>query len=220
MFDSLILGGITPLSFLICTAAALVLGLLVSLCFSFRAHFSGSFTITLAIIPAIVTVIIMMVSGSIGAGVAVAGTFSLVRFRSEPGTARQIGALFLAVALGIACGMGYVVLAAIFFAIVTLFFLLLTAANFGVHSDTQRELRITIPEDLDYEGIFDDLFSTYTTGHTLNRVKTTNMGTLYELSYAVTLRDEKQIKAFMDEIRTRNGNLTVICGRMRTESNL
>lgn len=220
MFDSLILGGITPLSFLICTASALVLGLLVSLCFSFRAHFSGSFAITLAIIPAIVTVIIMMVSGSIGAGVAVAGTFSLVRFRSEPGTARQIGALFLAVALGIACGMGYVVLAAIFFAIVTLFFLLLTVVNFGVHSDTQRELRITIPEDLDYEGIFDDLFSTYTTGHTLNRVKTTNMGTLYELSYAVTLRDEKQIKAFLDEIRTRNGNLTVICGRMRTESNL
>lgn len=220
MFNSVILSGITPLSFLICTAAALILGLLVSLCFSFRAQFSGSFAITLAIIPAIVAVIIMMVSGSIGAGVAVAGTFSLVRFRSEPGTARQIGALFLAVALGIACGMGYVVLAAIFFAIVTLFFLLLTAVNFGAHSDTQRELRITIPEDLDYEGIFDDLFDTYTTGHTLNRVKTTNMGTLYELSYAVTLRDEKKIKSFLDEIRTRNGNLTVICGRMRTESNL
>lgn len=220
MFNSVLISGITPLSFLICTAVALVLGLLVSLCFSFRAQFSGSFAITLAIVPVIVTVIIMMVSGSIGAGVAVAGTFSLVRFRSEPGTARQIGALFLAVALGIACGMGYVVLAAIFFAIVTLFFLLLTALNFGAHNDTRRELRITIPEDLDYEGIFDDLFAAYTTNHTLDRVKTTNMGTLYELSYTTTLRDEKQIKPFLDEIRTRNGNLTVICGRMRTESNL
>lgn len=220
MFNSVLLSGITPLSFLICTAAALVLGLLVSLCFSFRAQFSGSFAITLAIVPAIVTVIIMMVSGSIGAGVAVAGTFSLVRFRSEPGTARQIGALFLAVALGIACGMGFVVLAAVFFAIVTVFFLLLTAVNFGARSDTRRELRITIPEDLDYEGIFDDLFAAYTTNHTLDRVKTTNMGTLYELTYTATLRDEMQIKPFLDAIRTRNGNLTVICGRMRTESNL
>lgn len=220
MFNSVILSGITPLSFLICTASALVLGLLVSLCFSFRAQFSGSFAITLAILPAIVAVIIMMVSGSIGAGVAVAGTFSLVRFRSEAGTARQIGALFLAVALGIACGMGYVVLAAVFFAIVTLFFLLLTAVNFGAQTSARRELRITIPEDLDYEGIFDDLFDTYTAGHTLDRVKTTNMGTLYEISYTVTLKDEKKIKAFLDEIRMRNGNLTVICGRVRAESNL
>lgn len=220
MFDSVILSGITPLSFLICTATALVLGLLVALCFSFRAQFSGSFAITLAILPAIVSVIIMMVSGSIGAGVAVAGTFSLVRFRSEAGTARQIGAVFLVVALGIACGMGYVVLAVIFFAIVTVFFLLLTAVNFGAQTAARRELRITIPEDLDYEGIFDDLFDTYTTGHTLDRVKTTNMGTLYEISYTVTLKDEKKIKAFLDEIRTRNGNLTVICGRVRAESNL
>lgn len=220
MFDSIILSGITPSSFLICTAASLVLGLLVALCFSFRAHFSRSFAVTLAMIPAIVQVLIMMVSGSIGAGVAVAGTFSLVRFRSEPGTARQIGALFLAVALGIACGMGYVVMAAVFFVIVTLFFLLLTAVGFGEHTGAQRDLRITIPEDLDYEGIFDDLFSTYTTTHMLDRVKTTNMGTLYELRYTVTLKDETQIKPFMDAIRTRNGNLTVICGRVGTESNL
>lgn len=220
MFDSVILSGITPVSFLICTGVSLVLGLLVALCFSFRSKFSKSFAVTLAMIPAIVQVLIMMVSGSIGAGVAVAGTFSLVRFRSEPGTARQIGALFLAVALGIACGMGYVVLAAVFFVIVTLFFLLLTAVGFGEQAAAQRDLRITIPEDLDYEGVFDDLFSAYTTAHTLDRVKTTNMGTLYELRYTVTLRDEKKIKPFIDEIRTRNGNLTVVCGRVGTESNL
>ena len=220
MFDSIILSGITPVSFLICTATSLILGLLVALCFSFRAHFSRSFSVTLAMIPAVVQVLIMMVSGSIGAGVAVAGTFSLVRFRSEPGTARQIGALFLAVALGIACGMGYVVMAAVFFVIVTLFFLLLTAVGFGERTGAQRDLRITIPEDLDYEGVFDDLFSTYTSTHTLDRVKTTNMGTLYELRYTVTLKDETKIKPFMDAIRTRNGNLTVICGRVGTESNL
>lgn len=220
MFNTVIASGLSPLSFLLCTGVSLILGLLVALCFSFRAHFSRSFSITLAILPAIVQVIIMMVSGSIGAGVAVAGTFSLIRFRSEPGTARQIGALFLAVALGIACGMGYVVLAAIFFVMVILFFLLLTAVGFGESTSAQRDLRITIPEALDYNGVFDDLFAAYTSAHTLDRVKTTNMGTLYELRYTVTLRDETKIKAFLDEIRTRNGNLTVVCGRVGTESNL
>ena len=220
MFNSVIASGLTPTAFLICTGISLFLGLLVALCFSFRSQFTRSFAITLAILPAIVQVIIMMVSGSIGAGVAVAGTFSLVRFRSEPGTARQIGALFLSVALGIACGMGYVALAAIFFVIVTLFYLLLSAVGFGGHTGAQRDLRITIPESLDYEGVFDDLFSTYTSAHTLDRVKTTNMGTLYELRYTVTLKDEAKIKPFLDEIRTRNGNLTVVCGRVGTESNL
>ena len=220
MFESLITGGLTAQSFLICTAVSLVLGLLTALCFSFRASFSKSFCLTLAILPAIVQMIIMMVSGSIGAGVAVAGTFSLVRFRSEPGTARQIAALFLAMALGIALGMGYAVLAAVFFLIVTLFFLLLTLVNFGGDHGAQRDLRITIPESMDYEGVFDDLFQKYTTAHSLERVRTTNMGTLYELRYTVQIKNEKEIKAFMDEIRTRNGNLTIICGRVSTESAL
>lgn len=123
-------------------------------------------------------------------------------------------------ALGIASGMGYVALAAVFFVIVTLFYLLLTAVRFGERSGAQRDLRITIPESLDYEGVFDDLFSTYTTAHSLDRVKTTNMGTLYELRYTVTLKDETKIKPFLDEIRTRNGNLTVVCGRVGSESNL
>ena len=220
MFDSLRASGLTAQSFLNCTGVSLVLGLLTALCFSFRAHFSKSFCLTLAILPAIVQVIIMMVSGSIGAGVAVAGTFSLVRFRSEPGTARQIAALFLAVALGIAMGMGYAVLAGVFFLIVTLFFLLLTLVGFGDDRGTQRDLRITIPESMDYEGVFDDLFAQYTTSHSLERVRTTNMGTLYEIRYTIVLKDEKQLKAFMDELRTRNGNLTIVCGRVSTESAL
>ena len=146
MFNSLLASGLTAQSFLICTAVSLVLGLLTALCFSFRASFSKSFCLTLAILPAIVQVIIMMVSGSIGAGVAVAGTFSLVRFRSEPGTARQIAALFLSVALGIALGMGYAVLAGVFFLIVTLFFLLLTLVGFGSEHGAQRDLRNVRPQ--------------------------------------------------------------------------
>lgn len=220
MFNSLLASGLTAQSFLICTAVSLVLGLLTALCFSFRANFSRSFCLTLAILPAIVQVIIMMVSGSIGAGVAVAGTFSLVRFRSEPGTARQIAALLLSVALGIALGMGYAVLAGVFFLIVTLFFLLLTLVGFGGDHGTQRDLRITIPESMDYEGVFDDLFAKYTNSHSLERVRTTNMGTLYEIRYTVVLKDEKQLKAFMDELRARNGNLTIVCGRVGTESAL
>jgi uncharacterized membrane protein YhiD involved in acid resistance len=220
MFNSVISGAITPLTFLLCTGAALILGLLVAVVFSFRSQFSRSFAITLAIIPAVVSVIIMMVSGSIGAGVAVAGTFSLVRFRSQPGTARQICALLLAVALGIACGVGQVALAVLFFVIVAAFFLILTAAGFGDDTSAQRDLRITIPEDLDYEGVFDDLFAAYTSAHRLDRVKTTNMGTLYELRYTVTLKDETKVKPFLDELRTRNGNLTVVCGRVSTESEL
>lgn len=220
MFISITQNGLNVGNFLGCTGAALILGLLTALAFSYRSHFSKSFSLTLAILPAIVQVVIMMVSGSIGAGVAVAGTFSLVRFRSEPGTARQICALFLSVSLGIVLGMGYVFLAAIFFVIMAAFTMLLTRVGFGEDRDNKRDLRITIPESLDYEGIFDDLFDTYTHSHTLERVRTTNMGTLYELRYTVVLKDDKAIKAFLDEIRARNGNLTVICGRMATESNM
>ncbi|MDD6023847.1 MAG: DUF4956 domain-containing protein [Oscillospiraceae bacterium] len=220
MFNSLIDSTLTPEGFFLCTAAALILGLLTALCFSFRARFSKSFILTLAILPAIVQVIIMMVSGSIGAGVAVAGTFSLVRFRSEAGTAQQISAVFLSVALGIILGMGYILVAVIFFVIIALFFLLLTFVGIGENKSVQRDLRITIPESLDYEGVFDDLFNTYTVSHRLDRVKTTNMGTLYELRYTIVLKNEASIKEFLDALRTRNGNLTIICGRVGTESNL
>lgn len=220
MFSSLLAAGITTQAFLMCTAISLILGLLIALVFSFRAQFSPSFRLTLAVIPAIVQVLIMMVTGSIGAGVAVAGTFSLIRFRSETGTARQLCALFLAVAVGIAMGRGFAVIAVAFFLIVSLFYLLLSLTPFGMNGNTKRSLRISIPESLDYEGIFDDLFATYTKAHTLDRVRTTNMGTLYELTYTITLKDETKIKAFMDEIRTRNGNLTIVCGRVNAESDL
>ena len=151
--------------------------------------------------------------GGIGAGVAVAGAFSLVRFRSAPGTAREIGVLFLGMAIGLATGMGYVGLAALTFVIVSAALLTLTALHFGQRDSGERILKITIPENLDYEGLFDDLFDQYTRAHTLVKVKTSNMGTPYELEYRVTLRSDSVPKAFLDALRCRNGNLNIVCGR-------
>ena len=155
----------------------------------------------------------MLVNGNVGAGLAVAGTFALVRFRSVPGSAREITGLFMSVSLGLACGMGYVGLAVLFFVIMGSAVLILGKLRFGEGSRALRQLKITIPENLDYEELFDDLFEKYTLSHELVRVKTTNMGTLYELCYEVRLKDAGISKAFLDEIRCRNGNLTVICGR-------
>ena len=178
MLNSIIGTELTVSSFFICTAVSLLLGVGTALVAMYRAHTTQSFAVTLAILPAVVQLVIMLVNGNLGAGVAVAGAFSLVRFRSAPGTAREIGALFLAMALGLATGMGYVALAAVFFVIIAAVLLLLTRLDFGTRRTDERLLKITIPENLDYDGLFDDLLDTYTTAHTLERVKTANMGTL------------------------------------------
>ena len=213
MLNSIIETDLTLSSFLICTAVSLALGIGLALVSRFHARTTQSFAVTLAILPVVVQVVIMLVNGNIGAGVAVAGAFSLVRFRSAPGTAREIGVLFLGMAIGLATGMGYVTLAALTFVIVSAALLALTALHFGQHDSGERILKITIPEDLDYEGLFDDLLAQYTTSHSLVKVKTTNMGTLYELEYRITLRSESIPKAFLDALRCRNGNLNIVCGR-------
>lgn len=213
-FSSIISGSITISTFLICTAVSLLLGILTALVYMFKNRCSQSFAITLAILPAIVEVVIMLVNGNIGAGVAVAGAFSLVRFRSAPGTAKEIGAIFLAMAIGLATGMGYVTLSVIFFVIIGAFMLLLNLFKFGNSDRSERTLKITIPENLDYDGIFDDLFSQYTKKATLEKVKTSNMGTLYELHYSIVLKTAEIPKAFIDELRTRNGNLNITCSKV------
>lgn len=213
MLDSIIQTQITAQVFAVCTAASLVLGLGTALLCMYKSRYTQSFIITLAMLPAVVQVVIMLVNGNIGAGVAVAGTFSLVRFRSAPGTAREIGMIFLAMAIGLATGMGYVALAVFFFLVMAAFVLLLTCLRFGGGNGQERELKITIPENLDYEGLFDDLFQKYTRSARLERVKTTNMGTLYELHYSVVLKGERIPKEFLDELRCRNGNLNIVCGR-------
>ena len=213
MFDSDITVVIRVTDFLLCLGCALLLGLAMAFAYMFRTRYTKSFVVTLALLPAVVCVVILLVNGNIGAGVAVAGAFSLVRFRSVPGTAREIGAIFLAMAIGLATGMGYVALAAIFFVIVAAALLALTAMSFGDRSPRERLLKITIPENLDYDGLFDDIFRQYTSSHTLERVKTTNMGTLYELQYHITLKETQVPKAFLDALRCRNGNLNILCSR-------
>ena len=211
--DSVINGVITLPSFFICVLTALALGLLTALVFTAYSYHTGSLAISLALLPPVVAVVIMLVNGNVGAGLAVAGTFALVRFRSVPGSAREITGLFMSVALGLACGMGYVGLAALFFLVMAAAVLILGRLRFGEGSRANRQLKITIPENLDYETLFVDLFEKYTLSHELVRVKTSNMGTLYELCYEVRLKEAGISKAFLDEIRCRNGNLTVICGR-------
>ena len=213
MFNSVIPNAMTLSAFLMCVFAALVLGVLTALVFSFRNKHSGSLILALAVLPPIVTLVIMMVNGNIGAGLAVAGTFSLVRFRSAPGTAREICGLFMSTAIGITCGMGYIGIAAVFFLVMAVFLVLLSLFRFGETAASSRQLKITIPENLDYDGLFDDIFEKYTRRHELVRVKTTNMGTLYELTYTINLKTPEVSKQFIDDIRCRNGNLNIICGR-------
>lgn len=220
MLNSILGTELTLISFLICTGVSLLLGVGTALVAGYRSRSTQSLAVTLAILPAVVQAVIMLVNGSIGAGIAVAGAFSLVRFRSAPGSAREIAAIFLAMAIGLATGMGYVGLAALLFLILAGAMLALTALRFGQKEDAGRILKITIPEDLDYDGLFDDLFERYTTAHTLEKVKTTNMGTLYELRYRITLRQEPVPKVFLDELRCRNGNLNITCCREESHESL
>ena len=213
MFNSVIPTAMTLSAFLMCIFASLVLGVLTALVFSFRNRHSGSLILALAVLPPIVALVIMMVNGNIGAGLAVAGTFSLVRFRSAPGTAREICGLFMSTAIGITCGMGFIGIAAVFFLVMAVFLIVLSIIRFGETAASSRQLKITIPENLDYDGLFDDIFEKYTSNHQLVRVKTTNMGTLYELTYSINLKTADVSKQFIDEIRCRNGNLNIICGR-------
>ncbi len=220
MLNSILGTELTLTSFLICTGVSLLLGVGTALVAGYRSRSTQSLAVTLAILPAVVQAVIMLVNGSIGAGIAVAGAFSLVRFRSAPGTAQEIAAIFLAMAIGLATGMGYVGLAVLLFLILAGAMLALTVLRFGQKEDAGRILKITIPEDLDYDGLFDDLFERYTTAHTLEKVKTTNMGTLYELRYRITLRQEPVPKVFLDELRCRNGNLNITCCREESHESL
>lgn len=220
LFDSEFAYVISVTDFLICLGSALVLGVLLAAAFSYRARFTKSFVMTLALLPAIVCVVIMMVNGNIGAGVAVAGAFSLVRFRSAPGTAREIAAIFLAMGTGLICGMGYIGFATLFTLIMGVIFALYNRFDFGLNRRlaVNRSIRITIPEDLDYTTVFDDIFKEYTSECQLVKVKTTNMGSMFRLTYSVTLRDATKEKELIDKLRTRNGNLEIMVSREEAQN--
>lgn len=205
--------------FLASVGVALALGLALALIYCFRSRHTRSFVITMVTLPAIVAVVITMINGNIGAGIAVAGSFSLVRFRSVPGQARDIAFVFLAMCVGLVCGMGYLGIAGIVTALIGGVNLLLQATGFGRAGATvDRTLRITVPEDLDHTHLFDDLFDRFTTYHELRSVKTTNMGSLYKLIYNVGLSDPDQEREFIDELRCRNGNLEIALSHQEVAS--
>lgn len=207
-------------TFLIDIGAALVIGFMIALVHMYKSRYTKSFVVTLAVLPAVVAMVIMMVNGSIGAGIAVAGTFSLVRFRSAPGTAKEIAAVFLAMAAGLACGMGFLLYALLFVAIVLTAILLYSLSKFGSQSSKARTMTVTIPEILDYTEVFDDLFEKYTDECKLTEMKTSNMGSLFKLTYKLKLKTENIEKVFIDEIRCRNGNLEIIIHRPIEEGEL
>ena len=218
LFDSDLVSVISVTDFLLCLGFSLVLGFVMAFAYMYRTRYTKSFVITLALLPAVVCVVIMLVNGNVGTGVAVAGAFSLVRFRSVPGTAKEICTLFLAMGAGLIAGMGYLGFAVLFTLVMCVMFVLYNRLNFGSkkNSETFKTFAITIPEDLDYSGIFDDIFAEYTLSHDLVRVKSTNMGSMFKLTYNVMLRDVTREKEMIDKIRCRNGNLEITVSKQET----
>lgn len=210
---------ITLGDFTLTIVAALVLGAILALTYKYKSNPTKSFVVTLAILPAVVSVVILMVSGSLGAGVAVAGTFSLVRFRSAPGTAKEIGAIFMSMAVGLACGMGFMGAAVVFTVIMCIVVLIYEAVGFGNtnHSELNKTLNITVPEDLDYGEIFDEIWERYTKKVEMLKVKTTNLGSLNKITYNITLKEKGIEKSLIDDLRTRNGNLEISMSNQATE---
>lgn len=211
LFDSDYTAVISPLDFLLCLGVSLVLGIVMALAYTYKTRYTKSFVVTLATLPAVVCVVIMMVNGNIGAGVAVAGAFSLVRFRSVPGTAKEIGTLFLAMGAGLIAGMGYLGYAALFTLIMSGAYMVCAHFDLGAKKNCElyKTLSVTIPEDLNYARLFDEVFEKYTAEHELTKVKTTNMGTMYKLTYNIVLKNSTEEKEFIDTLRERNGNLEI-----------
>lgn len=220
MFNTVFSAGIDAKSFILVMVAGAVLGIVMSLVFMYKNRHTSSFAIALALIPITVAIVIMMVNGNIGAGVAVAGAFALIRFRSIPGSAKEIAAIFIQMAIGISLGMGYIMVSAAFAVIAAVLVLVLTGINFGKMRCMNKVLKITLPENYDFDGLFDDIFKKYTKSAVLDKVKSTNMGTLYDLTYTVELLNDCKIKPFLDEIRTRNGNLNVSISSISEEQML
>lgn len=220
LFNPIYTTNFTFLSYIICTLSSLVLGLIIALSSGFKSRQSRSFLLSLFLLPAIVQTVIMLVNGSVGTGIAVMGAFSLVRFRSVPGSAKEIVSIFLSMATGLATAMGYVFLAALFVIIVCAVMILSSFVKIKEKDDLVRELRITVPEDLNYAHSFDDLFETYTDSAKLVTVKTTNMGSLYKLVYKIQLKDEEHIQSFIDDLRCRNGNLEIAIAIPVTAENI
>lgn len=218
LFDTDMTAVISVSDFLLCLGCALVIGGILAGAYACGTKYTRSFVATLALLPAVVCVVIMMVNGNVGTGVAVAGAFSLVRFRSVPGSAREIGAIFLAMCSGLVAGMGYLAYALLSALILGGIMLVYNRVDFGSRKNAARyrTLHITIPEDLDYSGVFDKILREYTSEYEVVQVKTTNLGSLFKLTYNLTLKDLEREKELIDALRCRNGNLEIAISRQET----
>lgn len=209
-------GSVQPWVFFTLLGVAVVIGLFIAFCYMFRNEYSKNLVISLAILPPIVTVLIMLASGNIGVGVAIGGVFALTRFRSAQGTAKEITHIFLSMAIGLTLGLGYIFIAVILAVVVEALNFIFIFTKFGDPNPKKRTLKITIPENLDYDGVFDDLFKKYTDTSELTKVRLSSLGTMFQLTYSITLKDPTKEKAFIDEIRERNGNLDILCSKVGT----
>ncbi len=208
LFQSVTNGALTAKSFFICVGVCLLCGLICAFFSSVRSRISKSFVISLTALPVIVYTVITIVNGNIGTGVAVMGVFSLIRFRSVASKAKDIVSVFTAMAAGLACAAGYVFVALLLCAVVAV--LMLAYSFIPLKSDRELELKITVPESLNAKEAFDEVFARFTKSAKLLKMKTSDMGSLYKLTYAVELKDGDSMKEFMDELRIRNGNLEIL----------
>lgn len=210
---------VDPAMMMLAIGVSLLLGLVIAKVYQFKTVYSKSFVMSLALLPTLIAIVIFLVNGSLGAGVAVMGAFSLIRFRSAPGGAKELVSIFLVMTIGIAIGMGYLVFATVFTLIMSLAMLLLEVVNFGQMKHSMRQLTVVIPESLDYESIFDDIFNKAANHIELANVKTSDMGSLFKLKYIIQLNGRMTEKELIDALRTRNGNLEIAISRYITKEN-
>ncbi len=213
IFTSAVADTLSISSTLTVILSAILLGLVISRVYILthkREGYSPSFSITLIMLPAIISIIILLVGNNVARAFSLAGAFSLIRFRSAPGDPKDIAYVFFTLGTGLACGMGYIGYAAVFVIIMCIVMVALTSINYGTSKDSLMQLKITIPEDVDYQGLFDEIFDEYTKNYKLQKVKTTDFGALFELLYTLTLKENADQKKFIDRLRCRNGNLNII----------
>lgn len=210
---------LTGFDYLVGLMVAIILGFVIALVYQYKTVYTKQFVITIALLPAVVATVIYLVNGSLGTGVAVAGAFSLVRFRSAPGGAKEIYAVFLAMAIGLATGIGYYSFAVVFTVVMSIVGVFYEFVNFGQMTRANRQLTITIPENLDYESVFDDIFEEGLAHCQLLNVRTSDMGSLFKLKYQIQLNGKFTEKELMDRLRTRNGNLEIALSRNFTKDN-
>ncbi|MBQ6335228.1 MAG: DUF4956 domain-containing protein [Erysipelotrichaceae bacterium] len=216
IFGSIFTGSLTLGQFMLAIVASMFMGLILAIVFMYKNTYTKSFITALVLIPAVETVVIMLVNDNLGVGLSVAGSFALIRFRSVKGNAKELVAVFIAMTIGIICGTGYVALAGVFTLLLSVVMFALTLTGFGTINENQRYLKITIPESLNYEEVFNKILDKYASSWELETIKTLTLGSLFRLEYSLVMKDASKTKAMIDELRTRNGNLEIMCGKPAT----